>query len=230
MRSSSSTPQVYQRRPTEPPRRNGPSTRVARTSRAGGGRSSRPAAGRAARSSARSGSRSSSLVREHADAAAVGRHLHVLLARAVGHRQRVARRHHQRARRERVRRDEGDDVALHAPGQHGPAVGEVVAGRARRAWPPRARRSAPRRAARPRPSSASSATRPRAAPVERDVVDARAARPAAVDATRPGSSITSKSPASAQPHALVELARGSTVARKPIAPKLNANTGTSRRA
>ena len=35
---------------------------------------------------------------------------------------------HQRARGQRVWRDEGDHEALHAPGHHGAAVGEVVAG------------------------------------------------------------------------------------------------------
>ena len=46
-------------------------------------------------------------------------------------RQQVARGDHQRPRGERVRRDERHHEALHAPGQDGAAVGEVVARRAR---------------------------------------------------------------------------------------------------
>ena len=55
-----------------------------------------------------------------------------LVARAVVDRQQVVGRDDERARGQRVRRDEGDDEARHAPGQHRPAVGEVVARRALR--------------------------------------------------------------------------------------------------
>src|SRR5215218_5724332 len=43
--------------------------------------------------------------------------------------QRIARRDHQSARGERVRRDEADHIPLHAPGEDRTGVGEVVAGR-----------------------------------------------------------------------------------------------------
>ena len=66
-------------------------------------------------------------------------------------RQHVGRRHHQRPRGQRVRRDERDHEPLHAPGHHRAAVGEVVAGRPGRAWRPPGRRSAPGRPRRRRP-------------------------------------------------------------------------------
>ena len=56
-----------------------------------------------------------------------------------------------------------------------------------------------------------------------------AASPSPVDATSSGSSITSNSPASAW-RTPSSSSHGSTVARKPIVPKLTANTGTRRAA
>ena len=129
------------------------STRGGRTSRAGGGRSSRPAAGRAARWRRRELDVDVlARARSVAGRAAVGRATSTGSSpRAVVDRQHVARRHDQRARGERVRRDEGDDVALHAPGQHRAAVGEVVARGALRGGDHEAVAADARRSPRPRP-------------------------------------------------------------------------------
>ena len=103
-----------------------------RSARAAGGRSSRPAAGRAGPAS-RTNSHVRVLARRQlGHRASVDVELHGLLAARVVDGQQIVRRDDQRARGERVRRDEGDDEALDAPGQHGPAVGEVVARRALR--------------------------------------------------------------------------------------------------
>ena len=134
MRSSRSTAQVYQRAPTERGSNvcNASSRRDARTCRAGGGRSVAPGA---CASRALSCSKRIGMVASGASVQ-TGRPSVVTSTsssrRAVGHLQRVVGRHHERAGGERVRGDEGDDVALHSPGQHRTAVGEVVAGRARR--------------------------------------------------------------------------------------------------
>ena len=61
--------------------------------------------------------------------AAVRGHVDLLVLRQVHHLDHVLRSHDQGARRERVRGDERDHVALHAPGHHGAAVGQVVARR-----------------------------------------------------------------------------------------------------
>src|SRR3954468_16425216 len=60
----------------------------------------------------------------------VARDVDGLLARAVLDGQHVRGRRDQRPRGQRVRGDERHDVAAHAPRQHGPAVGQVVARRA----------------------------------------------------------------------------------------------------
>ena len=137
-------------------------------------------------------------------------------------------RDHERPRGERVRRDERHHVALHAPGEHRPAVGEVVARRARREWTRRGRRSAPRRAPRPRPSRPARATRPcwrrwketsfmaSSSPSGRRPRSGRAAR---ARRTRR---------ASAHAHALLELRRARPWPGSRSSPKLTANTGTRR--
>ena len=110
--------------------------------------------------------------------------------------QRVVRRDDERPRGQRVRGDERDDVALHAPRQHRPAVGEVVARRPRRAWRPRRRRSAPSRPARPRARRRAAR---RAAPslrwIDRSLIAAYA--PSRTCSASAGSVSTSNSPDSA---------------------------------
>ena len=116
---------------------------------------------------------------ERADGAPVGGHVHVVAARAVQDVEDVVGRDDKRARRERMRRDEGDDEPLHAPGEHRPAVGEVVARRAgRRGGNETVAAHLAEAVARDRVAQFSDS--PVHAAVERDVVDADLLRTADV--------------------------------------------------
>ena len=159
------------------------------------------------------------------------------LVRAVVNRQAIARRDDERTRRQRMRRDERDDEAFHPPRHHRSAVGEVVAGGAGRRGDDQAIAAhVADELAFDLVGDLGDALSDLA--VDGDVVDrgagVRRARvrlrrpPAAVDAPPEpsagrsriaGRRSSSKSPSSAR-RMPASISPGSTVARKPISPKL----------
>ena len=196
-----------------------------RTARAGGGRSSRPGSWASSAVDARELD-VDVLARLQLDhRAPVDVDLDRLLARAVVDRQQVVGRDDERARGQRVRRDERDDEARHAPRQHRPAVGEVVARRALRRRRRRARRSARGRSPRPRARSARSATRKPGLRCTEMSFIAVHVPVRAPDRDRRAARACSNSPANARSKS-ASSPSGSSVARKPTSPKLTANTGT----
>ena len=156
--------------------------------------------------------------------AAVDVDLDRLLAARVVDRQQVVGRHHERAGGQRVRRDEGDDEAAHAPRQDRAAVGEVVAGRALRGGDhePVAAHAPdllPRQ-----PVGEVGDAHARLA-VHGDVVDGGPARRRGARRRSSAARARSNSPANARSKSSASPS-GSSVARKPTSPKLIANTGT----